>query len=101
MFVDCTEFPSGPGPSGRIVLPSTGKVYLGLEAHVRCSPGPHSGSGTLWLLIRLSALRSLGMGPWEEALYDQAPETVARWFGTAEFHLKLRLRFSFFFFFFK
>lgn len=90
MFVDCVEFPSGPGPSGRIVLPSTGKVYLGLETHVRCSSGPHSGSGPLWLLIRLSTALSLGTGPWEGALYDQAPETVDQWFGTAQFDQMLR-----------
>lgn len=39
-------------------------------------PRPHS-SGMLWLLIRLSMARSLGIGP-SKAFYDWAPEPRAR-----------------------
>lgn len=31
VFVDCEEFPSSPGPSGRIVVPSTGRFILALR----------------------------------------------------------------------
>lgn len=34
VFADCAEFPSGPGPSGRIVAPSAGRFILALR-HTR------------------------------------------------------------------
>lgn len=44
-------------------------------------PRPHS-SGMLWLLIRLSTARSLGIGP-SKAFHDRTPEPRVRWFRIA------------------
>lgn len=44
-------------------------------------PRPH-GSGMLWLLIRPSVARSLGIRP-NKAFHDWAPEPRARWFRIA------------------